>query len=89
MCKIPDKNVGLATIDRVFIATNVELEKNDDNPDKALCRYEFMEILVRLANRKYKEPGILKTHSESLERLLNEHVIPYAKPHPWQQFRDK
>lgn len=35
-CKIFDKNVVIATIDRVFIATNVELEKNEDNPDKAL-----------------------------------------------------
>ena len=35
-CKIFDKNVVIATIDRIFIATNVELEKNDDNPDKAL-----------------------------------------------------
>lgn len=48
-CKIFDKNVNIATIDRVFIATNVELEKNEDNPDKALQRYEFYEILVRIA----------------------------------------
>lgn len=39
----------LSTIDRIFIATNVELEKNDDNPDKALQRFEFYEILVRIA----------------------------------------
>lgn len=48
-CKIFDKNVVIATIDRIFIATNVELEKMDDNPDKALCRFEFFEILVRIA----------------------------------------
>jgi len=41
--------VIIATIDRIFIATNVELEKNEDNPDKALCRYEFYEILIRIA----------------------------------------
>jgi hypothetical protein len=48
-CKILDKHVVLATIDRIFIATNVELEKMENNPDKALCRFEFYEILVRLA----------------------------------------
>ena len=48
-CRIFDKNILLSTIDRIFIATNVELEKNDDNPDKALQRYEFYEILVRIA----------------------------------------
>lgn len=45
-CKIPDKNVNLATVDRLFIATNVELEAIEDNPDKALCRFEYFEILV-------------------------------------------
>ena len=58
-CKIPDKNVGLATVDRLFIATNVDVDgssgENNDNPDKALCRYEFYEILVRLANAKFRE----------------------------------
>jgi hypothetical protein len=39
----------LATIDRLFIATNVELEEVDENPDRALCRYEFFEVLARIA----------------------------------------
>jgi hypothetical protein len=33
---VVDKNFPLATIDRIFIATNVELEKTDDNPPTAL-----------------------------------------------------
>jgi hypothetical protein len=48
-CHIFDKAIGISTIDRIFIATNVTLEKQEDNPDKALCRYEFYEILVRIA----------------------------------------
>lgn len=66
MVKIPDRNVGLATVDRLFIATNVELEASDENSDKALCRYEFYEILVRLGNAKYREPGICSNYSDSL-----------------------
>lgn len=27
--------------------------------------------------------------AESLEKLLNEHIYPYAKPDPWQEFRDQ
>lgn len=72
--KIPDKNVVLATIDRLFIATNVELEALDDNPDKALCRFEFFEILVRLANVKFKESNITATHSEAFRKLLLENI---------------
>jgi hypothetical protein len=70
-CKIFDKNVIIATIDRIFIATNVELEKTTtDNPDKALCRYEFFEILVRIAQAKFKDPGICPTYYDSLKKLL-------------------
>jgi len=88
-CHIYDKNVVFATIDRIFIATNVELEKIDDNPDKALCRYEFLEILCRIANAKFKETGICGSHSESLKKLLDEHILPNANPSPWQEFRDE
>lgn len=35
-CKLMGGPVNLATIDRLFIATNVELVANDENPDKEL-----------------------------------------------------
>lgn len=88
-CKIYDKNVLLATIDRIFIATNVEIEKNDDNPDKALQRFEFYEILVRVAQFKFKDPGICPTYAEGLTKLLNENIFPNALPDRWQEFRDE
>jgi hypothetical protein len=64
-CNIFDKNVGISHIDRIFIATNVVLDTQDDtdNPEKALCRYEFYEILVRIAQTKFKEAGICKEFS--------------------------
>lgn len=58
-CKFIDhKVINVADIDRFFIATNVEIEKLDHNPEKALMRYEFMEILVRIAQAKFKESGV-------------------------------
>lgn len=48
----------MSTIDRIFIATNVETESLEDNPDRDLCRYEFFEILVRIADEKYKKSKI-------------------------------
>jgi hypothetical protein len=65
-----DKNVTLSTLDRLFIATNVELVEMDDNPDNSLCRFEMVEILVRIVGAKYKEVGLAKTYSEGLEMLL-------------------
>lgn len=41
--KITDnKYINQSTIDRLFIATNFEVESLDDNPDRELCRYEFL-----------------------------------------------
>jgi hypothetical protein len=54
-CKLIDgKTFNLSDIDRLFIATNVELVANDENPDKELCRFEFFEILLRIADFKYR-----------------------------------
>lgn len=77
--------MNLATIDRLFIATNVQLDNNtsDEGGDKALSRCQFFEVLVRLGNAKFKEPGIVPTHSEALSKVLMEHVFPYSQPHPW------
>lgn len=56
--RIVDKNLSVTTIDRVFIVTNVELVEVEDNPDRDLCRYEFYEIITRLAKEKYHSTKI-------------------------------
>jgi len=48
----------MSAIDRAFIATNFEEVDLEDNPDKSLCRYEFYEIIVRIAVEKYVESGV-------------------------------
>ena len=53
-CQLVDKNLGLSTLDRIFIATNVSMHEYSANAERDLSRYEFMEILVRIANEKYK-----------------------------------
>lgn len=52
--KMVDKNCSINKIDTAFIATNYEIEDLDDNPQRELCRYEFFEILVRIADIKYR-----------------------------------
>jgi hypothetical protein len=53
--------VRATEIDLAFIATNFEEEDQEGNDDASLCRFEFFEILLRLANNKYLQPGICKT----------------------------
>ena len=66
-----DKNLTLSTLDRLFIAANVELVDMDENPDNELCRFELIEIMLRISGAKYKEPGLMKTYAESLKELIN------------------
>jgi hypothetical protein len=61
--RIIDKNCNLSMIDRAFIAVNFEEEDLDDNPNRELCRYEFMEILVRIADFKYRQRKEEKTYA--------------------------
>jgi hypothetical protein len=89
-CKMIDgKTFNLADIDRLFIATNVEIVANDENPDKELCRFEFFEILLRIGDFKYRQKGVCNTYSEALEKMVKEHVFANYKPAPWQEFRDR
>ena len=62
---ILDKNLNLATLDRVFIATNVSFNGIKNSAERELHRYEFMEIVIRLAIQKYKETKICKTLVEA------------------------
>jgi hypothetical protein len=62
---IVDAMTPVSVIDRAFIATNVEFETQFvENPDRALCRYEFYEVLIRIAAQKYIESAkILTSHA--------------------------
>lgn len=52
-----DTQFGLSTFDRLFITTNVS-SKTDDNSGQELRRFEFFEILIRIANAKFKEQNL-------------------------------
>ena len=54
-----------------------------------MSRFEFLEIIARLAHSKYKETGICSTYEESMQKLCEEHIFPLANPEPWQEFRDE
>ena len=53
--KIFDRNLNKSSLDRLLIATNVSNNPYKNSADRVLQRYEFLEILVRIAQAKYKE----------------------------------
>lgn len=74
-------------LDTMFIAVNVDLDdedgEGDDNPENALVRYEFIEILVRISKEKFFKTGTCPDMASSLEMLLQRHIMPINSMDKW------
>jgi hypothetical protein len=87
---IDGKALSLSDVDRKFIATNsssLDL-KSKTNPEKALVRFQFMEVLARIAERKYIEGGVTKSHSEACKLLFQDGVLDVIgryDAHKWRE----
>ena len=76
-------------VDQAFIATNFEEVDLDNNDDKKACRYEFLEMIVRLAKVKFVDTGKVDTINDATYQLLSEFIIPNTTDvMPWQEFRE-
>ncbi len=65
-----DTNLKLNDIDMLFIVVNA-VRKGDYNPPNGLVRYQFLEILMRVALKKYYVGGVVLTQREAV-RMLRE-----------------
>ena len=54
-----------------------------ENPDGALQRFEFIEILFRIAAAKFKDTKKVSTFHEAFEKLLHDHLFKFYTPEPW------
>ena len=71
---VTNKDIILSVLDRLFIAVNTKIDHKDDyaNRDRELCRSNFIEIMVRIAEAKYKETGQAQFLHEAVERLAKD-----------------
>ena len=67
----------MSVIDRLFIATNVELFDMAENADRALCRFEFYEIIVRIAQSKFVDLGYSSSISEATETFIENYILRF------------
>ena len=74
-CEIIDQACPSNVIDRAFIASNysADVKKNESNSN--LQRFEFFEILVRIADAKFRQTKQVSTFAEALEMLLHHNVF--------------
>jgi NLR family CARD domain-containing protein 3 len=68
-------------VDRLFIGVNAgqHQKKGSMNPDKALVRFEFLEILLRCALKKYLESGETDSETAALQLLWEDYLEPHQQ----------
>ena len=71
-----DKSLTQTDIDRIFITVNFEEEQLEANDDSSLCRFEFLEIIVRMAKEKYYEKGKASTIAEATKLIIETFIVP-------------
>lgn len=90
-CKLIDENLTLSTVDRLFIATKSSggTRELEDFPERDLARFEFYEIIVRMAAAKYKDPGKCETYNQAVKMLVEDNLMVYYNTSKWNEWREK
>lgn len=77
----------LVTSDSLFYQITSLRPKNITGiPSKALIRYSFTEMMIRLSVKKYYDTGMCKSESEAVEKMLEDHLVPHwdeVNPGDW------
>ena len=88
-CKIFDKNFNIATADRLFIAANFnDYGEVAGNSTKELIRFEFLEIIVRIAKAKYIDTGLKENYEEALRSLFSQEFTNFTPKQSWMRWRE-
>jgi hypothetical protein len=66
VCKIYDINISLTTVELLFVKTNDTINEYKNRGERALHRYEFLEIIVRLAQVKYKDAKVIPSLKDAV-----------------------
>ena len=54
---------------------------------KALVRYQFLELFVRIADRRYIKSKKAETKAEAVEMMMEKHVKPHLTNKVWNYWR--
>ena len=68
--------ISVATLQRTLSQTNFSKNPYKKSEDRELHRYEFIEILVRIAQEKFCAPKVAKNVQEAVEKLIVEYILP-------------
>ena len=77
----------MSNCDLLFVSSEDKKKYGVIKKKAGLIRCEFLEYLVRLANFKYVQTGVISTISEAVQHVVNDWVKPNFHPLPWHDFR--
>ena len=83
------KDIRFAESDTQFLTLNKRSKNTYLNPGVALVRFQFLEILLRLAFKRYEETKMVETKSEAVRMMINRNLLPYYGKQNAQKFRDE
>ena len=87
-CKIIDSTYQLSDLGVNMNSTLIQKEKNQKyNPGNSLVRYEFLEIIIRVAADKYIRTRQCSAYTEAFARLMKEHLLPVMSKFSSQKWR--
>ncbi len=69
-CNILEDKLTVSDIERAFHLTNVEDEEQEENPNNLLSRFEFFEMLVRIALMKFWEKRKVDSPLEAVGKIF-------------------
>ena len=84
---LDQKIINLAALDLLLVATCVSINEYVNSAEKDLQRYEFVEMIVRVGNQRYKDTGMVNTTCEGITRTLEELIYPNAHKMDGDEFR--
>lgn len=91
--QIPDRKgeglFGAQNVDIQYTSARQSAQEILDMDPSLLMRYQFVEILVRIAQGKYVQQKICNTVGEALDKLFKDIILPKYEWLPWQSYRDK
>ena len=90
--KMKDASLTREIIDDLFVEVNKDPnaeETENENPTDELVRYEFVEMLIRMADFKYKRTGEVNQHAHAFGKLFSSIVEPWyrSETEVWGGFR--
>jgi len=77
------QGLTIRDLDKIFIEESRDSPRKSkhSNKEKSICRYEFLEILIRMALKKYisKKDSKSLTFNDAIDRFLEQDFLPNVK----------